>query len=193
MPVLDLVPQADPQLVGSPPRAFGGDLDLHPNEEISVTLTTVIRDPNCLDAISTRSDPGQPVLRCRGVAVKLGRLETAAERRIAEAESAAVDAQRRLERGTRNLRLTIGVAFLAGVAVATVDSWVPGLRWLAQQATPRQALFTLLKVLAVAVLAVSGSMVAALLFAKPAKVAVREWRFRIWSAVTVLAAAITLL
>jgi hypothetical protein len=36
-------------------------------------------------------------------------------------------------------------------------------------------------------------MVAALLFAKPAKVAVREWRFRIWSAVTVLAAAITLL
>lgn len=180
-PVLDLRPVNDPQIPSSAPLAYEGDIDLHPGEDVHVTLTTVIRDPTSFQAIST-GPPLAPTLYCRGIRVLPATLQTAAERKLAAAEAAAAKA-------TRALRRAIAAAFLTGVILAKAPSSVGGVRWLLQDATVGEAVHVGVNVVALALLAVSGSMVAALLSAEPTKVLINRWRFRIWAAITLLAAA----
>ena len=69
-PTIPLNPEPDPTYPTLPPRASQGMVELHPGEELTVTLTTVIRDVMSLDAF--HGLPDSAVLRCRGVDVVKG-------------------------------------------------------------------------------------------------------------------------
>jgi hypothetical protein len=189
-PMIRLKPEPDPTYPTLPPRAFQGPLELHRDEELTITLTTVIRDVLSLQAF--HGLPDSPVLRCRGVEVLKGLLEPR-KNLLADTYAGIINALRLdVSKLGRRLRWAILGSLVVGVAIGETQVVSRAIRTLAAAPASGHTVKFAFKVLGAVGLTVGGSILAGFLLAASIATLRRRKSFLAWVVITIVSAVLTI-